>query len=544
MAIRFHCQCGKTFSLPDSAAGKKARCQQCGKVLTVPLPRGPAAGGSKARPTAPAKDDVPVARALAEHEAAMKAILSVPKSVAFLVAFESEQAARESIAKLSFLQQGPKGPVLPRHIVCTMFHKAGGVLLVLGGVIGDAEFTEIYNRMEKLGSVDEVKRWQPPREEDIPMARLIDTPTEAAAVAAKEIRIETKRNPAKFARPKAFALPSVKTVMLVSSIILAAIALDAIIFIAQKSMAGEKGEGWTHAIWLAALPIGFMMALFATQGNPFCIGVLIGGAGGSLLLRGPLTLFGAAGGFFPRWVIAVGVLEMVLGGMYLALLLNGQVRKHLRGHGATVIVGLVIGVFFGDLISPTAQPTPAMFLTRGLYTPKASPLVARWFPSLDEAASENRERLAQNYLVSMTFAFSEYNKNHFQDFPPDLSVLKKSEKFDPAQLNDIVGGKVVYLFGGVNGVTYTFPHLNDVNKDVADGLIFAYIERDPPFNSGVAVLRPPVSGIKNLFVWVPKADFDMQLTATKKWLQENPPKYGAYKDGNDAPKPEANPRTP
>jgi hypothetical protein len=36
MTIQFDCQCGKHFSVPDTMAGSKARCKECGNVLTVP----------------------------------------------------------------------------------------------------------------------------------------------------------------------------------------------------------------------------------------------------------------------------------------------------------------------------------------------------------------------------------------------------------------------------------------------------------------------------------------------------------------------------
>lgn len=38
MAIRYECRCGANIRMPVSAAGKKARCQSCGAVFTVPGP--------------------------------------------------------------------------------------------------------------------------------------------------------------------------------------------------------------------------------------------------------------------------------------------------------------------------------------------------------------------------------------------------------------------------------------------------------------------------------------------------------------------------
>lgn len=38
MAIRYECRCGANIRMPVSAAGKKARCQSCGAIFTVPGP--------------------------------------------------------------------------------------------------------------------------------------------------------------------------------------------------------------------------------------------------------------------------------------------------------------------------------------------------------------------------------------------------------------------------------------------------------------------------------------------------------------------------
>lgn len=35
--IRFNCECGKRFDVPDSAAGRRAKCKACGRELAVPL---------------------------------------------------------------------------------------------------------------------------------------------------------------------------------------------------------------------------------------------------------------------------------------------------------------------------------------------------------------------------------------------------------------------------------------------------------------------------------------------------------------------------
>jgi hypothetical protein len=445
MAIRFHCQCGKLFSLPDNVAGRKARCQQCGKVLTVPMAHRAASE--------------PAGAASAPSGGAGKLASSVPAGAA-----------------------PPRGEQ--------------------GVAAGDAK-----------------ARRTPPAGDDVPVARMADEPE----AAAERVQIETKRRPAGLAGRRAFSLRKVATVTLISTAVLAAVSLDTILFVAQKSMAGDRPEGWVHALWLIALPIGFLVAMFASQGSVFCIGALMGGAGGLLLLRAPLTLLGAVGGFFPRWVIAVGALELVLGGVYLRLLLGATVRRRLAGHGPAAMVGIVIGLFFGEAVSPTAYPSPVMFITRGLYTSKASPLVARWLPSREEGVGEDHELLARNYLAGMTYAIGEYTKAHEHEFPPDLSALRKSEKFDPSRLGGISGGKVEYVFGTPGGRPYTVAQVNGEERDVVQELVFAYIQRDPPFGSGVLVLRPPVAGVE-LIQWVPRTSFADTLRKTRKWLEENVPK--------------------
>ena len=38
MSIRFHCRCGQKFVLPDKVAGRKAKCNDCGREFIVPIP--------------------------------------------------------------------------------------------------------------------------------------------------------------------------------------------------------------------------------------------------------------------------------------------------------------------------------------------------------------------------------------------------------------------------------------------------------------------------------------------------------------------------
>ncbi len=41
MSIRFSCAtCGKQFSVADNWAGRRAKCKDCGSVISVPIPLG------------------------------------------------------------------------------------------------------------------------------------------------------------------------------------------------------------------------------------------------------------------------------------------------------------------------------------------------------------------------------------------------------------------------------------------------------------------------------------------------------------------------
>jgi uncharacterized membrane protein len=62
MAIEFRCSsCDRLLRVPDEAAGKRAKCPQCGVVLSIPLGEGPsgAAAAGAPPPVPPSKDDNP-----------------------------------------------------------------------------------------------------------------------------------------------------------------------------------------------------------------------------------------------------------------------------------------------------------------------------------------------------------------------------------------------------------------------------------------------------------------------------------------------------
>jgi len=54
MPIRFACSCGKSLQVSDEAAGKRAKCPACGKVLVIPAARVPGKKAAAAPPEEPA----------------------------------------------------------------------------------------------------------------------------------------------------------------------------------------------------------------------------------------------------------------------------------------------------------------------------------------------------------------------------------------------------------------------------------------------------------------------------------------------------------
>jgi len=71
MAIRYRCPCGIQIKMPESAAGKRAKCKSCGRISIVPAPKNAVAD----------KDDEPVTwlEEFAKEEAQAQAPASVMK---------------------------------------------------------------------------------------------------------------------------------------------------------------------------------------------------------------------------------------------------------------------------------------------------------------------------------------------------------------------------------------------------------------------------------------------------------------------------------
>src|SRR4051812_8707298 len=61
------CQCGKKLKAPASAVGRKAKCPNCGNILTIALPQQPKPIAPKPEPDA--DDNLDAMYALAQQEA-------------------------------------------------------------------------------------------------------------------------------------------------------------------------------------------------------------------------------------------------------------------------------------------------------------------------------------------------------------------------------------------------------------------------------------------------------------------------------------------
>lgn len=83
MTIRFRCKCGRKFEVADTAAGRKARCTDCGLTFLVPSPHAAAAqpaGGQAARPHAPRPSPRPAAPTTVHRPAAPASRPAAPNS--------------------------------------------------------------------------------------------------------------------------------------------------------------------------------------------------------------------------------------------------------------------------------------------------------------------------------------------------------------------------------------------------------------------------------------------------------------------------------
>lgn len=84
MAIRYKCGCGAYIKLPETAAGRKARCKACGEVFTVPAAAAnPAVHASAAKAPAPSRagDEASWLMQLSESEANAAGELVRPSAV-------------------------------------------------------------------------------------------------------------------------------------------------------------------------------------------------------------------------------------------------------------------------------------------------------------------------------------------------------------------------------------------------------------------------------------------------------------------------------
>jgi DNA-directed RNA polymerase subunit M/transcription elongation factor TFIIS len=77
MAIRFSCSCGRVLNIKDELAGKKGKCPECGKVVSVPMESEPEPTPEEIKAQAEAEAEVQ-AQALVAEAAAAAALKPCP----------------------------------------------------------------------------------------------------------------------------------------------------------------------------------------------------------------------------------------------------------------------------------------------------------------------------------------------------------------------------------------------------------------------------------------------------------------------------------
>jgi len=445
MSIRFHCTCGRSFKVSDDAAGKKAKCLQCGKVLTVPHPQaasGSAPPGPPARPAAPrpaqpppipAAGDIPVARAI--------------------------------------------------------------------------------------------------EEDDIPMAQLAET------AKTHHVHMATPRR-------RSGGLGPVKVVLALSILVGFALAMDVIIPLATavRQPGGVSSSGWWHGLWLVFLVIGFFMAAAAARGSRFCIGVLIGGAFRGVINGGVILVFVLAGEklwvAWPQWMMVYGIAALGLACVYLVcLLIAGETRRHLSGHGGTVAGAAVMGAILGGILAPTALPDPLFLLSRTLARPEEAVRALVAMGATELIGEEERERITnrvKGQLGRIGTAMQTYiddNVGYLPDNLGELVGLKDCKAEDFLAPGSALGvperDEKTGAFKGPIDIKLVLGgyHQYDLPEDAAEAglLIVCYSDPNCHFRDGALVLRP-LNARGDRVQWLPKAQFADQLHETHRWMKRHPPR--------------------
>jgi len=461
MTIRFRCRCGRKFEVPDSVAGRKAQCTDCGLTFLVPSPNAQ-----------------PAAAQAAGH-----------------------QAHRPSPRPAS---PPPHRPAVP-----------------------PAHRPEAPQAPYALVDHDDY----------VPMARLAPRPAHQRPHAHLGSR-----------RPR---LIPVQLVAGISGVVALAVIVDSLSTMLDARRAGLHGLELVYGLAVLFVGIGVIVSLAASSGNRFCIGMMLGGAVRNVL-NAPVLFFLATskiqfvtsqGPDAAAICRVAGAISLITGvGYFLAPFLSKAVRGYMGANYGAVIGGAAVGLLLGPLVVCTALPAPELVWVRSITARRDQPGViaslakpASPAESLVAAATAAKQQVDNRIamLEQMTViqeAMSEYLRDHSK-LPANLGLLVSDScpvklfacptkgaadmpRRDPEGGYFMTRTDVVYVF--MQG--HRASQLESIPN--AAELIVAYSDPTCGLGDGVLVMRLPNIAASPV-EWVDKATFERQMTATKKWLEDN-----------------------
>ena len=518
MTIRFRCKCGRKFEVADSAAGRKARCTDCGLTFLVPSPN--------AHPAAAQPDNSPLAQVARAAQAAAAANASPAAHPAQSPKPPAAHAARPSAPRLA---QAPKPPAAqaarphaPRpaqapqppaaHVARPSAPRPAQRPATPPPVPGPAAHGGTYALQND--------------DDDVPMARLAPEPVHHA---------------------RTMKLTAIHAVAGISTVVALVVIVDSVATMLGAIQAQGQGMDLIYGVYAIFAGIGIIVAMAAGAGSRICIGILLGGAARNVL-NGPALMFMA----FSKsevvtsqgkdavmvWGVA-GVVSLLAGIAYLlAPLLSKSVRKYIGGHLGLVIGGGMVGLLLGPLVVSTALPDPLLVWARSVTArrvqvstasgPGGAPVVLT-----PKQQTESREAMITR-MQDIHKALSEYVQSHYM-LPAHLGQLVSDEypvqmfysptRGDTSEMQQNPGGgdikdpDVIYLFKEGRSAT----QLESIPSATAAALIVAYSGPKCGLGEGAIVIRLPGVQVAAPVEWLDKPALDKQLEATNKWLKANPP---------------------
>jgi len=485
VTIRFRCKCGREFEVADSAAGRKARCTDCGLTFLVPSPDAKKASASP--------DSSPLAQAAKAAQAAKVGQASHAARPVQASQPAGGQAARPRAQRPAPRPAAP--PLAPRPAA--------------------------PDAMYALQDDDD----------DVPMARL--------AVHQHPLAHLGRHKP---------KLTAVQAAAGISVVVALVVMVDSVVTLLGAIKAGLQGMDLIYGGAALFAGLGVIVALAAGVGSRICIGILLGGAARNVL-NGPALLFMAfskseivtSQGSDAVMICGVaGVVSLLAGAAYiLAPLLSRPVRKYMGASYGVVIAGGVVGLLLGPLVVSTALPAPELVWARNITVrggqastaagPGGSSVVLT--PKQQQQKTDAREAMLDQ-MKDIHKALSRYVQESFK-LPANLGALVGDDC--PRKLfvsptrgagakpprntagGDISDTDVIYLFKEGRAASQFESAPN------AAELIVAYSDPTCGLGEGALVIRLPGILVAAPVEWLDKPALDKQLAATNKWLKDNPP---------------------